>query len=98
MHFMMRAKALVAFPGGFGTLDELFEVMTLVQTRKARPVPILLFGTDYWQRLINMDMLVEEGTISKDDLKLFRYVDTPEAAWQVICDFYQLDIRPCGSA
>jgi predicted Rossmann-fold nucleotide-binding protein len=65
-----------------------------VQTRKARPVPILLFGTDYWQRLINMDVLVEEGTISKDDLKLFRYVDTPEAAWQAICDFYQLDIRP----
>ncbi|PUE55218.1 LOG family protein [Limnohabitans parvus] len=92
MHFMMRAKALVAFPGGFGTLDELFEVMTLVQTRKARPVPILLFGSDYWKRLINMDVLVEEGTISKDDLKLFRYVDTPEAAWQVICDFYQLNI------
>ncbi len=92
MHFMMRAKALVAFPGGFGTLDELFEVMTLVQTRKARPVPILLFGTEYWKRLINMDVLVEEGTISKEDLKLFRYVDTPESAWQVICDFYQLNI------
>lgn len=92
MHFMMRAKALVAFPGGFGTLDELFEVMTLVQTRKARPVPILLFGTDYWKRLINMEVLVEEGTISREDLKLFSYVDTPEAAWQVICDFYQLDI------
>jgi uncharacterized protein (TIGR00730 family) len=92
MHFMMRAKALVAFPGGFGTLDELFEVMTLVQTRKARPVPILLFGSDYWQRLINMEVLVEEGTISKEDLKLFRYVDTPEDAWQVICDFYQLNI------
>jgi uncharacterized protein (TIGR00730 family) len=92
MHFMMRAKALVAFPGGFGTLDELFEVMTLVQTRKARPVPILLFGSDYWKRLINMDVLVEEGTISQEDLKLFRYVDTPEAAWQVICDFYQLAV------
>jgi uncharacterized protein (TIGR00730 family) len=92
MHFMMRAKALVAFPGGFGTLDELFEVMTLVQTRKARPVPILLFGTDYWKRLINMEVLVEEGTISREDLKLFSYVDTPEAAWQVICDFYQLAI------
>jgi uncharacterized protein (TIGR00730 family) len=82
----------VAFPGGFGTLDELFEVMTLVQTRKARPVPILLFGSDYWKRLINMDVLVEEGTISQEDLKLFRYVDTPEAAWQVICDFYQLAV------
>ncbi len=92
MHFMMRAKALVAFPGGFGTLDELFEVMTLVQTRKSRPVPILLFGTEFWKRLINMDVLVEEGTISIEDLQLFRYVDTPEAAWQTICDFYQLNV------
>jgi uncharacterized protein (TIGR00730 family) len=92
MHFMMRAKALVAFPGGFGTLDELFEVMTLVQTRKARRVPILLFGTDYWTRLINMEVLVDEGTISAEDLQLFHYVDTPEAAWQAICDFYQLNV------
>jgi uncharacterized protein (TIGR00730 family) len=64
MHFMMRAKALVAFPGGFGTLDELFEVITLVQTKKAKPVPIVLFGSDYWKRLINFDVLVEEGAIS----------------------------------
>ena len=64
MHFMMRAKALVAFPGGFGTLDELFEVITLVQTRKAKPVPIILFGTDYWKRLFNFDVLIEEGAIS----------------------------------
>jgi uncharacterized protein (TIGR00730 family) len=92
MHFMMRAKALVAFPGGFGTLDELFEVMTLVQTRKARPVPILLFGTAFWKSLINMDVLLQEGTISPDDLQLFHYVDTPEAAWQAICDFYQLNV------
>ena len=92
MHFMMRAKALVAFPGGFGTLDELFEVMTLVQTRKSRPVPILLFGTEFWKRLINMEALLEEGTISAQDLDLFHYVDTPEAAWQVICDFYQLKV------
>jgi uncharacterized protein (TIGR00730 family) len=92
MHFMMRAKALVAFPGGFGTLDELFEVMTLVQTRKSRPVPILLFGTAFWKGLINMDVLLEEGTISAQDLDLFHYVDTPEAAWQVICDFYQLKV------
>jgi len=91
MHFMMRAKALVAFPGGFGTLDELFEVMTLVQTRKARPVPILLFGSDYWKRLLHMDVLVEEGTISQEDLHLFHYVDTPEDAWQRIGDFYQLN-------
>jgi uncharacterized protein (TIGR00730 family) len=92
MHFMMRAKALVAFPGGFGTLDELFEVMTLVQTRKSKPVPILLFGTDYWQRLLNLEMLAEEGMVCADDLKLIRYVDTPEAAWQAICEFYQLKV------
>jgi uncharacterized protein (TIGR00730 family) len=92
MHFMMRAKALVAFPGGFGTLDELFEVMTLVQTRKSRPVPILLFGTTFWKRLINMDVLIEEGTISAHDLNLFHYVDTPQDAWQAICAFYQLPV------
>jgi predicted Rossmann-fold nucleotide-binding protein len=72
----------------------LFEVMTLVQTRKARPVPILLFGSDYWQRLIHMDVLVEEGTIAAEDLQLFHYVDTPEAAWQAIGDFYQLNKTP----
>jgi uncharacterized protein (TIGR00730 family) len=92
MHFMMRAKALVAFPGGFGTLDELFEVMTLVQTRKVHPVPILLFGSDFWKRLVNMDVLVQEGTISEEDLQLFHYVDTPEAAWQIICNFYQFNV------
>ena len=90
MHFMMRAKALVAFPGGFGTLDELFEVVTLVQTGKAKPVPIILFGSDYWQRLLNLDVLIEEGAISPDDLKLFQYVDTPEDAWNAIRAFYQL--------
>jgi uncharacterized protein (TIGR00730 family) len=92
MHFMMRAKALVAFPGGFGTLDELFEVMTLVQTRKARPVPILLFGSTFWKSLISMDVLLQEGTISPDDLQLFHYVDTPEAAWEAICEFYRLNV------
>jgi uncharacterized protein (TIGR00730 family) len=90
MHFMMRAKALVAFPGGFGTLDELFEVITLVQTRKSKPVPIVLFGTDYWKRLINIDAMVEEGVIAAEDLKLFQYVDEPEAAWAVIQKFYGL--------
>ena len=90
MHFMMRAKALVAFPGGFGTLDELFEVITLVQTGKSKPVPIVLFGTDYWKRLVNMDAMVEEGVISTEDLKLFTYADEPEAAWAVIQQFYGL--------
>ena len=90
MHFMMRAKALVAFPGGFGTLDELFEVITLVQTGKAKPVPIILFGSDYWKRLINFDVLIEEGAISPDDTKLFEYVDDPQLAWDIIRKFYQL--------
>ena len=90
MHFMMRAKALVAFPGGFGTMDELFEVLTLVQTGKAKPVPIVLFGSDYWKRFINFEVLVEEGTISPEDLSLFRYVDNAEEAWCLVRDFYQL--------
>ena len=90
MHFMMRAKALVAFPGGFGTLDELFEVITLVQTGKAKPVPIVLFGTDYWKRLFNTDVLLDEGVISPEDLDLFTYVDEPKAAWDVIRTFYGL--------
>ncbi len=90
MHFMMRAKALVAFPGGFGTLDELFEVITLVQTGKAKPVPIILFGSDYWKRLFNFDVLLEEGAISPDDLKLFQYVDDPKVAWDAIKTFYKL--------
>ena len=90
MHFMMRAKALVAFPGGFGTLDELFEVITLVQTGKAKPVPIILFGSDYWKRLINFDVLIEEGAISPNDVKLVEYVDDAHVAWDIIRKFYQL--------
>jgi uncharacterized protein (TIGR00730 family) len=90
MHFMMRAKALVAFPGGFGTLDELFEVITLVQTRKAKQVPIVLFGSDYWKRLVNFDVLIDEGVISPADLDLFQYADEPEAAWDIIKGFYRL--------
>ena len=90
MHFMMRAKALVAFPGGFGTLDELFEVLTLVQTRKTKPVPVILFGTEFWKRLIDFDFLVEQGTISSADLALFHYTDDPQEAWDRIRGFYQL--------
>ena len=90
MHFMMRAKALVAFPGGFGTLDELFETITLVQTKKSKPVPIILFGSDYWKRLFNPQVLVEEGAISEGDLQLFQYVDEPQAAWDAIKAFYKL--------
>lgn len=90
MHFMMRAKALVAFPGGFGTLDELFEIITLVQTKKAKPVPIILFGSEYWKRLFNFEVLIEEGAIKREDLDLFQYVDEPQAAWDAIKVFYEL--------
>ena len=90
MHFLMRAKALVAFPGGFGTMDELFEVLTLVQTTKIKPVPIVLYDSKFWKRLFNFELLVEEGVISPEDLTLFQYADTPEEAWQIFKDFYQL--------
>ena len=90
MHFKIRAKALVVFPGGFGTLDELFEVITLVQTHKIRNrVPIVMYGSAYWKRLLDLDLLVEEGMIAPGDLDMLSYVDSPEDAWQAIRDFYQ---------
>jgi len=88
MHFLMRAKALVAFPGGFGTLDELFETLTLVQTGKVRRLPILLFGSEFWKRMIDFDHLLEIGCIRPSDMSLFQYVDTAEDAWQRISEFY----------
>ncbi len=91
MHFMLRAKALVAFPGGYGTMDELFEALTLVQTRKVKPLPVILFGEKYWKKLVNFDYLVEEGTIAEDDLKLFVYADTAKDAWEYIRYFYQCE-------
>lgn len=98
MHFLMRAKALVAFPGGLGTLDELFEVLTLVQTHKVQPVPIVLFGRDYWERLLQLDYLVEVGTIDAADLSLYHVVDTVDEAWQVISDFYSLPASVAATA
>ncbi len=88
MHFLKRARALVACPGGFGTLDELFETLTLIQTGKIAPLPVLLMGSQYWQRIINFDALVEEGAISQQDLQIFRYVDNAEEAWTTIRAFY----------
>lgn len=84
MHLIMRAKALVAFPGGFGTLDELFETLTLIQTGKVRRIPVLLFGREFWERVIHFEALVDEGTVAPGDLGLFRYVDTAEEAWEII--------------
>ena len=82
MHMAMRANALVVFPGGFGTMDELFEILTLAQTRKAPPIPTVLFGSAYWRRVIAFDVLIEEGMIEPADLSLFAFADTPEEAWQ----------------
>ncbi|RMX08276.1 TIGR00730 family Rossman fold protein [Corticibacter populi] len=93
MHFLIRAKALVVFPGGFGTLDELFEVLTLVQTKKAKRVPIVLFGSEFWRRMLNFDALVEQGTINETDLQLFHYCDEPRQAWEVIRAFYATPSR-----
>jgi len=86
MHLLMRAKSLVAFPGGFGTLDELFETLTLIQTQKVQSLPVLLFGQAFWERAINFDALVEEGTIATKDLELFEYVETAEDAWEKISE------------
>ena len=88
MHFLLRARALVVFPGGYGTLDELFETLTLIQTKKVEPVPVLLFGREYWQRVINFEEFANEGTIAPADLELFHYVETAEEAWDAIHGFY----------
>jgi uncharacterized protein (TIGR00730 family) len=84
LHFLLRARALVVFPGGFGTLDELFDTLTLMQTHKIRPLTVLLFGEQYWRSVINFDALVEEGTIDPQDLALFRFVDSVEDAWRLV--------------
>ena len=94
MHFLMRSIALVCFPGGFGTLDELFETMTLVQTGKSRKRPILLFGREFWQRLIDFDYLVQTGMISEGDLGLFSFVETAEEAWDILAEHYGFDLPP----
>lgn len=88
MHFLMRARALVVFPGGYGTLDELFETLTLIQTNKIKPIPVLIFGKKFWERIINFKALVEEGAISPEDLDLFRYVNTAEEAYEAILEAF----------
>jgi uncharacterized protein (TIGR00730 family) len=91
MHFLLRARAVAVFPGGFGTFDEFFELLTLIQTGKMQPIPVLLFGGDYWDRVINFRAIAEEGLIGFDDLELFYRVDTAEEAWDKIVDFYALE-------
>jgi uncharacterized protein (TIGR00730 family) len=89
MHFVMRARALVAFPGGFGTLDELFETLTLVQTRKIKPLPVVLVGREYWRRLFDIDFMVEEGVIDAEDRDLFWYAETAEDIWEGLQCWYE---------
>lgn len=89
MHFMMRARALVAFPGGYGTLDELFETLTLIQTRKIKPVPVVLVGEAYWRKAFDVDFLVDEGTIDEEDRELFWYAETAEEIWQGLMLWYE---------
>ncbi|MFN3681864.1 MAG: TIGR00730 family Rossman fold protein [Nitrospira sp.] len=84
MHFLLRAKALVAFPGGFGTLDELFETLTLLQTGKTERVIVVLIGRNFWEQLINWQLLVDNGLIAEDDLQLFHYAETAQEAWELI--------------
>ena len=84
MHFLLRAKSLVVFPGGFGTMDELFEALTLIQTGKIKRMPVLLFGREFWERVIDFNVLVEEGTIGAEDMKIFQYVETADEAWEII--------------
>ncbi len=84
MHFLLRAEAVVVFPGGFGTLDELFESLTLIQTERMAPVPVLLFGEKFWRSIVNWEALADAGTISEEDLGLFHFVENAEEAWEII--------------
>ncbi|MEB3416677.1 TIGR00730 family Rossman fold protein [Alteriqipengyuania sp. WL0013] len=91
MHFLLRAKAVAVFPGGFGTFDEFFELLTLIQTGKMKKMPILLFGKDFWTRVVDFEAIADEGTISHKDLELFQWCETADEAWAAIAEFYDLD-------
>jgi uncharacterized protein (TIGR00730 family) len=94
LHFLLRAKALVAFPGGYGTLDELFEVLTLVQTRKIKPIPVVLVGEGYWRRAVNFDFLAGEGAIDPEDRDLFWFAETAEEIWNGILHWHDTSGEP----
>jgi uncharacterized protein (TIGR00730 family) len=94
LHFLLRARALVAFPGGYGTLDELFETLTLVQTRKIKPMPIVLVGEAYWRRAFDVDFLLAEGAIDAEDHDLFWYAESAADAWRGIRRWYRLAREP----
>jgi len=94
LHFLLRAKALIAFPGGFGTLDELFEALTLIQTNKVARIPVVLAGKEYWQQLIDFDLLVNEGMIAEDDRELFVYAETAHDIWNHVLQWHQNNGTP----
>ncbi len=91
MHFLIRARAVAVFPGGFGTFDEMFELLTLIQTGKMKPIPVLLFGKEFWTRVIDFGALAREGTISPEDLELITWCETAEEAWNHIAAFYKIE-------
>ncbi|MEL6505033.1 MAG: LOG family protein [Pseudomonadota bacterium] len=91
MHFLMRASSVAVFPGGFGTLDEFFETLTLIQTGRMDRIPVLLFGKHFWNRVLNIEALAEEGTISPDDMNLFQVVDTAEEGWEIVAKFHGIE-------
>ena len=88
MHFLLRARAVAVFPGGYGTFDEMFELLTLIQTGKVRPLPILLFGKDYWTRVVNFEAMVEEGVIAPHDLDLIHWSEDANEAWEFVTNYY----------
>jgi uncharacterized protein (TIGR00730 family) len=90
MHFLLRAKGLVVFPGGYGTLDELFEVLTLLQVQRMQPIPVILYGREFWDGALNLEYLADEGTIRDEHLSLAQYADSPREAWEIIRGFYRL--------
>jgi uncharacterized protein (TIGR00730 family) len=94
LHFLLRAKALVAFPGGYGTLDELFEVLTLIQTRKIKPIPVVLVGEAYWRRAVDVDFLVDEGVIDSEDRELFWFAETAQEVWNGILHWHDASGEP----
>ena len=90
MHFLLRARAVAVFPGGFGTFDEMFELLTLIQTGKVRPLPILLFGREFWERVVDFQALAEEGVIRPHDLDLITWCETADEAWDAVCRHYEV--------
>jgi uncharacterized protein (TIGR00730 family) len=98
LHLLLRAKALVAFPGGYGTFDELFEVLTLIQTRKIKPIPVVLVGEHFWRRAVDLDYLVEEGVIDLEDRELFWFAETAQEIWDGILRWHEAAGEPLGAA